>query len=589
MMALILASVACASTARTAAEPPPLELRGQTKCGVIKSQSEPLIVEWPSAARAKLESLVRTGLVAVRYEGCDMEVLADCRLPRRYRYAGLTPKQDRLSIRTSDELYASMPAFAASLEAKLQSAGELSVAMTIVGRYEAGRDLPHPEEWSGSCEGVTHVVTAATVGAFELSAGGSAEAQVGAGVLFVGGAGRRARHERETLTRDGEPAACDRANARDGAPPERCGALLRLEVTPTAALSARHGGRRLPRGLWARTRHMTSARSRHSATLLTSGKVLLVGGLSNGAHLATAELFDPESETFTRVGDLAVPRNHHAAVLLADGRVLIAGGHDGKTSLASAELYDPASGRFLPVAPMARPRSYPSATLLPSGRVLIAGGYHSGSVGDPTLAEVFDPSTARFSATGSLLAPVGNAETVLLPDGDVLLIGGQWGGRMARHIQRYSPRLGRFSVEGDLREPRDWVRAVALGGSQVLIVGGERRKGGELVHAAELYSVARRTFFEEPIPMRAGRAGHTVVALLPGRALVAGGVTSGGITASAEVLDLDSRTFLEVSSMSEPRHGHTSTLLPSGRVLVTGGSNGQRDTASAELFDPAAD
>ena len=67
-------------------------------------------------------------------------------------------------------------------------------------------------------------------------------------------------------------------------------------------------------------------------------KQAVVNGL---ATLASAELYDPKSGTFSLTGSMAAVRGSHTATLIADGRVLIAGGSDGSAALASAELYQP--------------------------------------------------------------------------------------------------------------------------------------------------------------------------------------------------------------------------------------------------------
>ncbi len=134
-------------------------------------------------------------------------------------------------------------------------------------------------------------------------------------------------------------------------------------------------------GKFTLTGSMTTARAGHTATLLPDGRVLIAGGFgSNGNILASAELYDPQTGTFSPTGSMATVRDGHTATLLPDGRVLIAGGADAADDslaaniLASAELYDPKTGTFSPGGSMASARQLQTATLLPDGRVLIAGG-----------------------------------------------------------------------------------------------------------------------------------------------------------------------------------------------------------------------
>lgn len=212
---------------------PELPTDTQAKCKVAKSQSEPLIVEWPETQRAKLESLRKRGLLAVHYEGCELSMLSQCRVKGTYGYSGITRKQSKVTIKDADELYASMPAFAMKLEGKLKSAGQLNVQMTLVGRYEAQGAPATTADLEGDCDGATHVVAALAVGAFTFFAGSDAE--VGGGGTFMGaGAGGKSTANRELLQRDGDEASCSQSTANDKLPPEGCGAALQLEVIPLA-------------------------------------------------------------------------------------------------------------------------------------------------------------------------------------------------------------------------------------------------------------------------------------------------------------------------------------------------------------------
>jgi hypothetical protein len=228
------ATLGCSTTpAGALAQPPAFEPKGQSKCAITKSQARPLIVEWPSADRGELEDRARRGLVAVRYVGCEMQIVPACRVPGSYAYSALSRKRDRVLMKDADDLYANIPVGAAKLEGKLAKLGELSVNMTIVGRYNADRDHVAEEELAGDCADATHVITALTAGAFEFLAG--AEAEVGAGVDVGGaGVGARSRATRETLSQDGDEKACEQATDEDKKPPTGCRALLRIEVAPIA-------------------------------------------------------------------------------------------------------------------------------------------------------------------------------------------------------------------------------------------------------------------------------------------------------------------------------------------------------------------
>src|SRR6266496_1031999 len=106
------------------------------------------------------------------------------------------------------------------------------------------------------------------------------------------------------------------------------------------------------------TGSLGTARRSHTATLLPNGKVLVAVGLSSGV-VASAELYDPASGTWTATGSLGTARFSHTATLLPNGKVLVAGG----VAAASAELYDPASGSWSATGSLATARASHTATL----------------------------------------------------------------------------------------------------------------------------------------------------------------------------------------------------------------------------------
>ena len=104
---------------------------------------------------------------------------------------------------------------------------------------------------------------------------------------------------------------------------------------------------------------MEFARFRHTATLLNDGRVLVVGGNSATGALATAELFDPSTLTWTRAADMGTARYRQTATMLFDGRVLIAAGAADTYNLDSSEIYDPATDTWTPTSLLQRVTRFP--------------------------------------------------------------------------------------------------------------------------------------------------------------------------------------------------------------------------------------
>jgi hypothetical protein len=101
---------------------------------------------------------------------------------------------------------------------------------------------------------------------------------------------------------------------------------------------------------------MATGRFDHTATLLTSGEVLVAGGSTGGGRaINRAELYDPATDTWSAAASMATGRYDHTATLLASGEVLVTGGNTCGGPSDSAELYD-ATAMFTagcPAAPAA--------------------------------------------------------------------------------------------------------------------------------------------------------------------------------------------------------------------------------------------
>ena len=129
-------------------------------------------------------------------------------------------------------------------------------------------------------------------------------------------------------------------------------------------------------GTWSSTGSLNTARSYHTATLLPNGKVLVAGGFASGSvYLSSAELYDPATGTWSVTGSLTTVRSTSHSDLAAQRQGAgCRGTVTGFVQLSSAELYDPALGTWSATGNLTIARSFHTATLLPNGKVLVAAG-----------------------------------------------------------------------------------------------------------------------------------------------------------------------------------------------------------------------
>jgi Kelch motif len=153
-----------------------------------------------------------------------------------------------------------------------------------------------------------------------------------------------------------------------------------------------------------------------TVTLLPDHTVLFAGGgAATDPGNNTAELYRPDHGDFVAVGGkMTTARLSASATLLTTGLVLIAGG----STFPSAELYNPATGTFTATGSMTRPRTGQTATLLPGNKVLLTGGMTPTST---NTAEIWSGGT--FTATpGSMSVTRTGGTATLLSNGRVLIV-----------------------------------------------------------------------------------------------------------------------------------------------------------------------
>ena len=183
-----------------------------------------------------------------------------------------------------------------------------------------------------------------------------------------------------------------------------------------------------------RTRPARSAKAQErdlvgqTSTLLSDGRLLLIGGQDTDGAQTRVAINDPRSGEITSLPlTLREGRAWHTATMLPDGRVLVIGGRGQDNKIVqSAEILDLGTQIVEAVrsAPLAFGRAYHTATLLTDGRVLIVGG-ESARGNALNQVELWDFKTkATKTLSGGLNVGRQKQRATLQADGTVLIEGG---------------------------------------------------------------------------------------------------------------------------------------------------------------------
>ena len=348
-----------------------------------------------------------------------------------------------------------------------------------------------------------------------------------------------------------------------------------------------------------------------TTTLLDDGRALIIGGiidcLSNFwtadctapfTVLRSAQIYDSSTRTFSFTGSLATGRYGHTATLLQSGKVLVVGGFDTycicSTPVTTAEIFDSATGSFSPAGTPQVPRAYHTATLLADGTVLIVGGVlgvpdllSGGSVPALASAEIYDPVTNSFSSVGGMSNRRVNHTATLLPSGMALIVGGAPvsvgfpGATGDATAELYDPVAHTFSLAGAMATPRFGHTATLLPTGSVLIAGGSASgetapvfNGRDPTDSVEIFDF-RTKLWSTAATMNSPRAFHTATLLPSGQVLFAGDSQMSFPHGRADLYDPQSGASAPVGSMVVGwRYRHVATLMPDGSVLVVGGVTG---------------
>jgi galactose oxidase-like protein/PKD domain-containing protein len=345
-----------------------------------------------------------------------------------------------------------------------------------------------------------------------------------------------------------------------------------------------------------------------SATMLPTGKVLIVAGSENdatnnskGAESYRAAVWDP---TGTAESSIAVKNLNYdvfcsGTAALPDGRSLIVGGTSDYTFTGEnrASIFNPISGEFIQSQNMANGRWYASALALGDGRVMAMSGLTL-TGGTNTTIEIYDLRSAGtgWSAPTSVpFTPPLYPRIFLLPNGKVFYTGqGQssstassWifdpaGAGWTVSAPTTANRMSGSSVLLPLLPPNYTPRVINFGG------------GSPATSTTELIDLSASSPSWAPGPnMSTGRIQMNAVLLPNGNVLAEGGSVNNESPdtpgKTADLYDPGSNTIRSGGTAAYSRLYHsTALLLPDATVMSMGSNPGARGSyeAAIEIYTP---
>lgn len=329
---------------------------------------------------------------------------------------------------------------------------------------------------------------------------------------------------------------------------------------------------------------------------LHTGKILMYPGNRTGS--SGAAVFDPATGTKTPVpltGSNIFCSGH---AILADGRVLVVGGWDeanGILGSAHAHIFDPVTEQWTRLPDMAYRRWYPTATTLADGRVLVTSGATTCETCIADVPEIYDPVTSTWTQLTAARLPIPYYPLAfLLPDGKVLVTGSTDTASRARTLDVATQTW--TVVDPNIFDGSS--AAMYLPG-KVLQSGTSSDPAFPIKPAVATTAVLDMTqaspAWRQTAPMAYPRAYNNLTILPDGSVLaIGGGTDTGGRDLSKSVFAAErwspvTETWSTMASASVGRLYHSTTLLlPDARVLVAGGGDvaGAVDQNAAEYYSP---
>jgi len=222
---------------------------------------------------------------------------------------------------------------------------------------------------------------------------------------------------------------------------------------------------------WTAKAALTGARYRACIARLLDGTVFVTCGESDSAYFSSSYLYSPTANTWTaKASHPSAAKAGAACCTLADGRVLVVGGTtNGTANTSECHIWDPTTNVWTAKAAHPEAKRYALAVLLANGNVLVTGGYTTTAV---ATAHVYNPTTNVWSAVAGLPVAMFDHGGGRLADGRVLVVGGSSSSAILSSCYLYDPTANVWLTRQSLPVACAAAAVGTLADGRVMSVGG---------------------------------------------------------------------------------------------------------------------
>jgi hypothetical protein len=189
-------------------------------------------------------------------------------------------------------------------------------------------------------------------------------------------------------------------------------------------------------GVWVARTDMPTARGSAGAASV-GGKIYVIGGREFPDFLATVEVYDPATDTWSTGPSLPAVCEAPAVGLLGE-EIHVAGGYANGQTTAALRILDPAQGTWRSGPSMPTARAWAASAVL-QGRLVILGGWASYASQIPlATVEAYDPESASWSSLPPMPVPRKDASAAVL-GGILYVMGGRTETALLDRVDAYIP------------------------------------------------------------------------------------------------------------------------------------------------------